>query len=188
VTRARLCSDSRVHNDTACFANQGVAEAEKAIMMQRWHSFWQLSGYERGIALEAAGGLLATWMGLRLAGFRRWKYLLGWLAPSSNATTARPPDASQREAAQAIARIAAAVARNFFFATNCLEQSLVLWWLLRRRGIPAELRIGARKEFERFEAHAWVEADSTVLNDTSAEHQHFVPFDGPITPLEARTD
>jgi hypothetical protein len=156
--------------------------------MQRWHRFWQLSGYERGVALEAAGGLLATWLGLRLVGFRRWRNVLAWLAPPPNAT-AQQPDASRREAAQMIARMAAAAARNFFFDTNCLEQSLVLWWLLRRqRGIAAELRIGARKEFERFEAHAWVEADSVVLNDASAEHRHFVPFDGPTLPLEARTD
>ena len=64
----------------------------------------------------------------------------------------------------------------------------MLWWLLRRRGIAAELRIGARKEVERFEAHAWVEVDSAVLNDASEEHRHFVPFEGPISPLEARTD
>jgi hypothetical protein len=156
-------------------------------MRQRWKRFWQLSGYERGVALEAAGGLLATWVGLRLGGFRRWKNVLAWLAPSPN-TAAGQLDASQREAAETIARMTAAAARNFFFDTSCLERSLVLWWLLRRRGIAAELRIGARKEFERFEAHAWVEVDSAVLNDASAEHQHFVPFDGPITPLEARTD
>ena len=156
-------------------------------MMRRWQRFWRLSSYERGVALEAGGGLLATWVGLRLAGFRRWRNVLAWLAPSPN-TTARQADASQREAAELVARMAAAAARNFFFATNCLEQSLVLWWLLRRRGIVAELRIGARKESERFEAHAWVEVDSAVLNDASAEHQHFVPFDGPITPVEARTD
>ena len=156
-------------------------------MIERWHRFWRLSGYERGVALEAAGGLLATWLGLRLAGFRRWKRVLALLAPCAN-TSARQPAASQGEAAQAIARMAAAAARNLFFGTNCLEQSLVLWWLLRRRGIAAELRIGARKEFERFEAHAWVEVDSAALNDANAEHRHFVPFDGPISPLEARTD
>ena len=156
-------------------------------MMERWHRFWRLSGFERGVVMEAAGGLLATWVGLRLAGFRRWKTVLAWLAPSAS-VIARRTAAAQRVAAQMIARMAAAAARNFFFATNCLEQSLVLWWLLRRRGIAAELRIGARKEFERFEAHAWVEVDSAVLNDARAEHRHFVPFDGPITPLEARTD
>jgi len=156
-------------------------------MMKRWQKFWRLSGYERGIVLEAAGGLLATWLGLRLAGFRRWKSVLAWLVPSVN-TAARKQTASQRESAELIARMEAAAARNVFFGTNCLEQSLVLWWLLRRLGIAAELRIGARKALDRFEAHAWVEVDSAALNDANAEHRHFVPFDGPISPLEARTD
>jgi len=156
-------------------------------MMERWQKFWRLSGYERGVALEAAGGLLATWLGLRLAGFRRWKSVLAHLAPSTGTTT-RQPVASQKQSAEVIARMAASAARNIFFGTNCLEQSLVLWWLLRRRGILAELRIGARKEFERFEAHAWVEVDSAALNNAGAEHLHFVPFDGPISPLEARTE
>jgi Transglutaminase-like superfamily len=165
----------------------GGFHAAEAIMMERWQKFWRLSGYERGIVLEATGGLLATWLGLRLVGFRRWKSVLAWLVPSVN-TAARKQTASQRESAELIARMEAAAARNVFFGTNCLEQSLVLWWLLRRRGISAELRIGARKEFERFEAHAWVELDSAVLNDRNAEHLHFVPFDGPISPLEARTE
>ncbi|HXN27025.1 MAG TPA: lasso peptide biosynthesis B2 protein [Candidatus Acidoferrales bacterium] len=156
-------------------------------MMERWQKFWRLSGYERGVALQAAAGLLATWLGLRLAGFRRWKSVLAHLASSAN-STARQQNASQRESAEVIARMAAAAARNVFFGTNCLEQSLVLCWLLRRRGISAELRIGARKEFNRFEAHAWVEVDSAALDNAGAEHLHFVPFEGPISPLEARTE
>jgi hypothetical protein len=156
-------------------------------MMERWHRFWRLSGFERGVVIEATGGLLATWLGLRLAGFRRWKVALEWLSPSANAI-ALLQGASPRESAQLIARMESAAARNLFFSTNCLEQSLVLWWLLRRLGIAAELRIGARKEVARFEAHAWVEVDSVVLNDAGAVHRHFVPFDGPISPLEARTD
>ena len=156
-------------------------------MMERWHRFWRLSGFERGVVIEATGGLLATWLGLRLAGFRRWKSALGCPSPAANALGALQ-GASHKESAQVIARMEAAAARNLFFSTNCLEQSLVLWWLLRRLGIAAELRIGARKEVGRFEAHAWVEVDSVVLNDADAEHRHFVPFDGPISPLEARTD
>ena len=156
-------------------------------MMERWQKFWRLSGYERGIVLEAAGGLLATWLGLRLVGFRRWKSVLAWLVPSVN-TDGRKQTASQRESAELIARMAAAAARNVFFGTNCLEQSLVLWWLLRRRGIDAALRIGARKDSERFEAHAWVALDSQVLNDAAAEHRHFVPFERPILSMEARIE
>ncbi|MGC1767566.1 MAG: lasso peptide biosynthesis B2 protein [Candidatus Acidiferrales bacterium] len=156
-------------------------------MMERWQKFWRLSGFERGLVLEAGAGLLATWPGLRLAGFRRWKIALTWLAPSANATT-HLRAASRRHCADAIARMSAAAARNLFFTTNCLEKSLVLWWLLRRRGIAAELRIGARKELERFEAHAWVELDSQMLNDAGEENRRFVPFEGPITPMETRTN
>jgi hypothetical protein len=156
-------------------------------MMERWHRFWRLSSFERGVVIEATAALLATWLGLRLAGFRRWKSVLAWLSPSANAI-APLQGASPRKSAQLIARMEAAAARNLFFSTNCLEQSLVLWWLLRRLGIAAELRIGARKEVGRFEAHAWVEVASVVLNDAGAEHRHFVPFDGPISPLEAQTD
>jgi hypothetical protein len=156
-------------------------------MMERWHRFWRLSGFERGVVIEATGGLLATWLGLRLAGFRRWKSALGWLSPSANGI-APLQGASEKQCAQIVAQMEAAAARNLFFSANCLEQSLVLWWLLRRLGIAAELRIGARKEAGRFDAHAWVEVGSVVLNDAGAEHRHFVPFDGPISPLEARTD
>jgi hypothetical protein len=153
-------------------------------MMELWNRFWRLSGFERGVVTEATAALLATWLGLRLAGFRRWKRVLERLGPTANGSL---QGASDKESAQVIARMAAAAARNLFFSTNCLEQSMVLWWLLRRLGIEAELRIGARKEVGRFEAHAWVEVDSVVLNDADAEHRHFVPFDGPISPLEART-
>ena len=56
----------------------------------------------------------------------------------------------------------------------------MLWWLAARRGIPAELRIGARKQAGRFEAHAWVEMGNVVLNDSGEAHLHFAPFDGSI--------
>jgi Transglutaminase-like superfamily len=157
------------------------------MIMERWNRFLRLSGFERGLVIEATGGLLATWLGLRLTGFRRWKSVLAWLGPSANAC-APVQGASHRESAQVVARMEAAAARNLFFSTNCLEQSLVLWWLLRHLGISAELRIGARKEVGHFEAHAWVEVDDIVLNDADGEHRHFVPFDGSISPLEARTD
>jgi hypothetical protein len=157
----------------------------KAIM-KTWHGFLRLSGFERGIALEAMAGLAATWLGLRLAGFRRWKKALEWLAPRANSEVS-PSDASLDESARVIARMEAATARNLFFATNCLEQSLVLWWLLRLRGIDAELRIGARKDSGRFEAHSWVEFDGRVLNDAGEEHLHFVPFEGPIVSMETQT-
>jgi Transglutaminase-like superfamily len=156
-------------------------------MIERWKRFGRLSAFERNIVLEATGGLLATWVGLRLIGFRRWERVLAVFAPTVN-TTGSAQGASVQESALLIARMQAAAARNLFFRANCLEQSLVLWWLLRRRGIDAALRIGARKDSNRFEAHAWLELNSQVLNDASAEHRHFVPFEKSLFSMEARLE
>lgn len=45
----------------------------------------------------------------------------------------------------------------------CLEQSLTLCVLLRRRGIPAELRLGVQRL--PFYAHAWVEVDGQPIDE-----------------------
>jgi hypothetical protein len=67
---------------------------------------------------------------------------------------------------------------------KCLSQSLVLWHLLRRQGIKSELRIGFNKNDhhrsaagDNFNAHAWVECQGVVLNDSPGVHERFVVFD-----------
>lgn len=144
-----------------------------------------MSRRSQGVALEAALALVATKAGLHLVGFRRWMALLAWFTPHTP-DSEKAPDATGIETAREIARIQDAVCRHLIFHASCLEQSLVLWWLLSRRGIPAELRIGARKEAGRFEAHAWVEAGSLVLNDSGEAHLHFAPFDGSIISMETQ--
>jgi hypothetical protein len=154
--------------------------------MEIWRKFWSLSGFERGAVLEAAAGLTTTWLGLRLAGFRRWKAIAERVARAAAPKSGADGDA-KAGAGRDIARMAAAAAHYLPFRTNCLEQSLVLWWLLQRRGIAADLRIGARKEADRFEAHAWVEFEGGVVGGASEEHLHFVPFEGSVASMEAQT-
>ncbi len=48
----------------------------------------------------------------------------------------------------------------------CLQRSLALTSMLRRRGIAADLQIGVRQP--PFESHAWVEVAGRVINDTPA--------------------
>ncbi len=156
-------------------------------MIRRWQTFRRLSSFERGVVLEAAGGLLATWVGLRLVGFRRWQRMLEFFSPLAK-TTGRARVASDGDTARVITRMEAAAARNILVGANCLEHSLVLWWLLRRRGIVAALRIGGRKESGQFEAHAWVELDGVVLDGSNQEHRHFVPFESPVLSMETRTE
>jgi hypothetical protein len=153
--------------------------------VKTWLGFWRLGRRDQGLALEAAVTLAATWVGLRLVGFRRWKTLLVRLAPPKPDAT-QPLGPARIETAREIARIQQAVSRHLVFNASCLEQSLVLWRLAARRGIPAELRIGARKQAGRFEAHAWVELGNLVLNDSGEAHLHFAPFDGSIISMETQ--
>lgn len=153
--------------------------------MKTWFRFWSLSAFERIAVLEAAGGLVATYAGLRFTGFRRWRAALDRFARVT------APDQSLNASAKArigadLARMETAAARYLPFRTNCLEQSLVLWWLLRRHGLMADLKIGARREADRFEAHAWVECEGGVIGDTSEEHHHFAPFEGLVKPMETQ--
>lgn len=45
----------------------------------------------------------------------------------------------------------------------CLTQALAARWLLGRAGYAAELKLGARREGDRFLAHAWLEMDGQVV-------------------------
>ena len=49
---------------------------------------------------------------------------------------------------------------------TCLSRSLVLWALLRRRGVMAELRVGFRRREGKMEGHSWVELEGVPLNET----------------------
>ena len=65
---------------------------------------------------------------------------------------------------------------------------MTLYFLLRRRGLAAELHFGARKNSAGLEAHAWVSYTGVPLNEDHGEHRHFLPFDGVNTQLETLPD
>lgn len=59
-----------------------------------------------------------------------------------------------------------AVATAFYPGrSRCLEQALVAFVLLRRRGVDARLRMGVQPY--PFYAHAWVEVNGVALNETA---------------------
>jgi Transglutaminase-like superfamily len=148
---------------------------------QSWRTYWALNHAERAIARSAALALTATWIGLRLFGFRRWKQIITWRIESSE-----PRQVAL--SANRILQLQTAASRYLLFHANCLEQSLVLWMLLRRHGFAADLKIGARKEAGRFEAHAWVELNRVRLNDQTDSNHTFVPFDRAISSLETQPE
>lgn len=138
--------------------------------------------YSRCLVLEAAAALSLTWFGLRIGGLH-WRGVVEFFAwrPGRRAITT---DSIALNVARDIARFHEAAARHMPIETSCLERSLVLCWQLRRRGLPAQLQIGARKEEGRFEAHAWVELCGTVITASPSHSLGFTPFKPQIASPE----
>ncbi|MGB9242012.1 MAG: lasso peptide biosynthesis B2 protein [Candidatus Acidiferrales bacterium] len=145
-----------------------------------------MSGFERGVVLEAVIGLPIAWLAVRLLGFRICR--AAFEKPRFAAQNSKSREADTLNIARRIAHLEAVTATNLFSRTSCLEQSLVLCRMLRRRGLNADLRIGARKEANRFEAHAWVEVEGNVVDGGGTGHLHFVPFEHSESSMETQTN
>ena len=129
------------------------------------------------LLIEAYVWLLPVTIALRIAGFRRVRWVAGRLHPRRT-THAR----SGSDTARLAAAMVQAASRRAGLRPNCLERSLTLWWLLRRHGIVADLHIGVRRVEHSLLAHAWVECDGAVLNDVANIRDIFPPFDGTLIP------
>lgn len=141
-------------------------------MPNRVQKFFGLNARERGNLLAALILLPATTLLIRLIGVRRTQAIL----------TPRRFEPSQQTRADQWAE-AVDTARMVNIARNqgihralCLPHSLVLVYLLRRRGLPCELMIGAQISDQEFAAHAWVELDGIPLNDEGGIENSFRAF------------
>jgi len=66
-------------------------------------------------------------------------------------------------------------AKRFPFDFSCMVQSVALMTILRRRRIPADLRIGVAKGVGGIKAHAWVVCGEEVILDSDL-HEAYIPF------------
>ena len=129
---------------------------------------------------------------LRMIGYNRTMTLLNKTIPGAQAHVNTPcnplPSGEGRvretgaldndiTRARLLARMVSIAAKYGPYHANCLKQSLVLYWLLSRRRIPAEIRFGVRKEATQgFNAHAWVEHAGINLCDNDVMQQQIAPF------------
>ncbi len=115
--------------------------------------------------------LPAVQLSLRFRGFKRTAASLA-AHSARRAVPAEPSEA--RVAAEAVGLVAGRPA----IGARCLGRSLVLWFLLRRRGIDAELVIGAdMPRGGALPAHAWVEVAGEPVNDELNVRERFGGFD-----------
>ena len=125
--------------------------------------------------------LPAVQFSLRFRGFKRTARALA----QHSARRAVPADARR---ARAAAEAVALVAGRPGIGARCLGRSLVLWFLLRRRGIDAELVIGAdRPRGGELPAHAWVELAGEPVNDAPDIRERFGGFDLKLPRLAPAT-
>jgi hypothetical protein len=131
--------------------------------------FNALSWPERRTLLVAMAWLPLFCFGLDILGLRRFQDWLQHDRPSVDSAL------SQDEIIR-IATLVNIAARHVPFPATCLTRSLLLHWMLQRRGIASELRIGVRMNQGALDAHAWVEYAGIPINDRSDVGKQFEPF------------
>jgi hypothetical protein len=118
--------------------------------------------------------LLVVKLALVVAGTRRIVRVM-----NARAAAPTPHHAASRSDIERLARRITIAAALFPGRARCLEQSLVLWAMLRRSGIDARLRLGVRPH--PFEAHAWVELDGQAILEDPEKVARFIPLPEPAT-------
>ncbi len=136
--------------------------------MRRVSKFFRLAGPDRYLLLRA----LPLVVGIRLA---LWILPFGVLRRFLTARSQRVGMRLTKNVPPA-ERIgwAVAAASQYVPQATCLTQALATQVLLGRVGFPSELRIGVRKEENRFEAHAWVECGGHVVIGGGALERYVV--------------
>ena len=168
----------------------------RARALTGWRRWRDLPPRDRRLAAALVVILPAVAAGLHVLGFGRLCRLLSRLTLASrdrstgipnrglpsHAFPVSPASTSAAETGRALGRLVNAVAWRLPGRPACLTRSVTLWWLLRRRGIDSEIRIGVRRADGRLEAHAWVELEGVVLNDAQDVGERFAAFEGETLP------
>ena len=139
--------------------------------------FRALSLVERRTLLVAAACMPVFWLGPRVLSLARFQARL----QRQPVACCNPMTLQEIQSLGELVNIAA---RYSLGPRVCLTRSLLLVWLLLRRGVKSQLRIGVRLTQGVLEAHAWVEHNGTPINDRRDVSAQFTSF-GDSVPLKA---
>jgi hypothetical protein len=139
-------------------------------MQRRLRRLASLDREQRRVFFASLALVPLVQIGLRVVGFRRVARVLTTRSSGAAGVQSVP---RARAAADAVSLVAG----RSVIGARCLGRSLVLWFLLRRRGIDAELVLGATApEDGRLPAHAWVEVGGEPVNDAADVRERFGSF------------
>ena len=139
------------------------------MIKKRFNQLKTLSLLEWQLLATSAILLPLTALGLYLFGLKRTQQFMKYLTPAAPKTS--PRNEEELRYGQMIARMVSVAANHGLYRANCLKKSLVLWWLLKRKGIEADLHIGVQKKGELLDAHSGGKRNGDVLiDDENAIH------------------
>ena len=124
---------------------------------------------------RAAVLLPAVAVSLRLRGFAKTREALQ--AKLDRVLPWEGDAKSEAELVERACRMVKAASRYGAIRATCLEESLTLWYLVKKQGVAVSLRIGVRKVQDKLEAHAWVEHGGVALGQAEELHRHYAAFD-----------
>src|SRR6516165_12163033 len=108
----------------------------------RWLRFWRRPRAEKWLAIQSLTVCLLSVIALRLIGFGRWKRIL-WASSGGRKLVDKGLSREDIKIAEATYAVVDMVARKISGRLiTYLPRSLTLWWILRRYGVKAELRLG----------------------------------------------
>ncbi len=145
--------------------------------LERWRT---LDWRQRRILIGCSLGATAMHAGLALLGYARVRRIVEACSRHRAPGPATPSDVAS---AKELAWLAALAARQAVGEAACLRRSLLVYGLLRRRGLLPVLQLGIGPHVATFRAHAWIELEGTPLLDSDAM---FRPFVRQATPSRMR--
>lgn len=145
--------------------------------LNRFQHFTSLSRVQQRTLVASWAWLPLFSLGLRVMGLPGFRALL-------QRKTVRGATVMTLPGMQALGEAVNIAARHMPYPATCLTRSLLMNWLLHRRGVPSDLRIGVRITNGTLDAHAWVEVGGVPVNDRPDVVGQFMPF-GDLVPLGA---
>jgi len=124
--------------------------------------FGEVDNRRRALLPEAVLHLAAARLALIFVPFPRLAPRLGSFVPPTDARVSQMqrqgPD-NQVQLAEAVSWAVTRAARYLPFRAVCLPQAMAAQMMLRRRGVPSVMHLGAAKGTEKpLDAHAWLDA------------------------------
>jgi len=153
------------------------------MLITKLNKFRQLSWRDRGRLFQSILLLPIIHSALLVLGYSRLRTVMEILMPLKSIRAPRSETGIISQA-RGIAQIVSIAAQHGLYKATCLRKSILVWWFLRKEGVPSRICFGVRKIDHQLEAHAWVECGGTVVNDSADVREFYQPLVDVLPPTQ----